>query len=100
MNGLAFGHCNTADAVGSGESALELRRIALRQRDEEAAGSLRIVEQVVEFGRSLDAARNEFAIVIQTTGDGALSRVVERAGQEADGAGIDFDGDFTGDSHL
>ncbi len=49
---------DAADAVGAGERALQRRGIGFGQRDQQAAGGLRVVEQVLRFRAGISAARS------------------------------------------
>ncbi len=74
------------------------------KRDQQPAGGLRIVEQVLEFQRQrprgLHRAGGELTIVLEAARDRAQPRVVERAGEEADPRWIDFERDAAGQRHL
>src|SRR5689334_16807122 len=59
---------HAADPVGCRQRTLELRCIGFRQRDQQAAGRLRVVEQIFDLRRDLachfDAAGGELAIIL------------------------------------
>ena len=90
----------TADAAGGDAVALECGESGVsgfwRDGKEQAAGGLRIEEQVLIFGRDARiescAIANESAVIFQSAGEMAFAGGFHRAGKIGEGGVIDFEG--------
>ena len=78
--------------------------IVFGKGDQEAAGGLRVVEQIEEQGidalLAIDGAGNKLAIVFESAGYGAGADGIERSGEQRDAGGFDLERDAARDRHL